>query len=136
MDDLIDYHIDQFPSYLDSRNQYNPSANITEFNLGGRLLPRTLAESDEGLDKMVQAIRDVNNAGAVLSGIVVNVSKGQKVPNSVNPTWRTSIISAVLGLLVLSSYVSLSRASTLTQSSQALQPARLRSKHRCSKEGH
>lgn len=47
---------------------------------------------------MVNAIRDVNNAGAVLSGIVVNVSKGQKVPNSVNPAWRKSIVSAVLGL--------------------------------------
>ncbi|GFP56514.1 FAD-linked oxidoreductase sor8 [Trichoderma asperellum] len=93
-----DFHIDQFPTFLDSFNAYNPPPNVTEYNIGGRLIPRTLLESQTSATSVVNAYRFINEAGAVISGVNVNVSNGTKVPNSVNPVWRSSITSNVIGV--------------------------------------
>lgn len=95
---MTDFHIDQFPTFLDSFNAYNPPPNITEYNIGGRLIPRTLLESQSSATSVVNAYRFINEAGAVISGVNVNVSNGTKVPNSVNPVWRSSITSNVIGV--------------------------------------
>lgn len=95
---MTDFHIDQFPTFLDSFNAYNPPPNVTEYNIGGRLIPRTLLTSQSSATSLVNAYRFINEAGAVISGVNVNVSNGTKVPNAVNPAWRSSITSNVIGV--------------------------------------
>jgi hypothetical protein len=95
---MPDFHVDQFSTFLDSFNAYNPPPNVTEYNIGGRLIPRTLLESQSSATSLVDAYRFINEAGAVISGVCVNVSNGTKVANAVNPVWRTSITSNVIGV--------------------------------------
>ncbi|KAL6855741.1 hypothetical protein J3F83DRAFT_475402 [Trichoderma novae-zelandiae] len=93
-----DFHIDQFNTFLDSYNAYNPPPNVTEYNIGGRLIPRNLFTNQSGAASVAAAYRFINQHGGVVSGVSVNVSKGQKVSNAVNPAWRTAITSTVVGL--------------------------------------
>ncbi|KAL7930102.1 hypothetical protein V8C35DRAFT_283682 [Trichoderma chlorosporum] len=93
-----DFNIDQFPTFLDSLNAYNPPPNVTEYNIGGRLIPRTLFTTAAGAANVTDAYRFINNAGGVVSGVSVNVTNGAKVSNAVNPAWRTAITSTVIGI--------------------------------------
>lgn len=73
-----------------------PPSNITEFQLGGRLIPRSLVESNP--QALTAALRTINENGAVISGVSVNVSlKADSPSNSVNPAWRDAVFDAVLG---------------------------------------
>ncbi|KAL7944155.1 hypothetical protein V8C42DRAFT_327856 [Trichoderma barbatum] len=93
-----DFHLDQFPTFLDSLNAFNPPPNVTDFNIGGRLIPRTLFTTQAGAASVANVYRFINNAGGVVSGVSVNVSKGAKFSNAVNPVWRTTITSTVIGI--------------------------------------
>ncbi|EHK18382.1 uncharacterized protein TRIVIDRAFT_58448 [Trichoderma virens Gv29-8] len=93
-----DFHVDQFPTFLDSFNAYNPPPNVTEYNIGGRLIPRTLFTTASGAASVVNVYRSINNAGGVVSGVSLNVANGTKVSNAVNPAWRTAITSTVIGI--------------------------------------
>ena len=104
---IADFHIDQFSTYLDSYSAYNPPSNVTEFNIGGRLIPRALLMSQSSAAAVTDALRFIVTQGAVVSGVSVNVAKGAKVANSVNPAWRSSIMSAVIGMCVHHSALSL-----------------------------
>jgi hypothetical protein len=95
---IAEFYIDQFSTFLDSYNAYNPPPNVTEYNIGGRLIPRTLLESSTKAASVVNAYRFINENGGVISGVCVNVSKGAKVSNAVNPAWRSAITSNVIGM--------------------------------------
>lgn len=72
-----------------------PLSNITEFQLGGRLIPRSLVESNP--QALTATLRTINENGAVISGVSVNVSlKAGTPPNSVNPAWRDAVFDALL----------------------------------------
>ena len=76
----------------------NPPNNITDFQLGGRLITRSVVESQ--LPAFMAALRYINDRGAVISGVSINVSKeaGNGVPdNAINPSWRDAIVDAVVG---------------------------------------
>ena len=74
----------------------NPPNNITEFQLGGRLIPRSLVESKPGA--LTAALRTINENGAIISGVSINVTqKAGSPPNAVSPAWRDAVISIVLG---------------------------------------
>ena len=76
-----------------------PPNNITEFNLGGRLMPKCLLESDSSVDKVLDALIFINGQGAIISGNSFDVSDfPSKVENSVNPAWRKAITNLVIGL--------------------------------------
>lgn len=95
---VIDLFIGEFPTYLDSYQAMNPPPNVTEFNIGGRLLPRSLVESNSSAAALTNALRFIVNNGGIVSGVSLDVSRGHNsVPNAVNPTWRSTLISAVLG---------------------------------------
>lgn len=75
-----------------------PPANITEFQLGGRLIPRSVVDSDSKRAELINAFRTIGEKGAVISGVSVEASKKSgDVGNSVNAPWRDTAISIVLG---------------------------------------
>ncbi len=100
----IEYFIGEFPTYLDSFEAMNPTPNVTEFSLGGRLMPRSLVASNSSASSLTNALRYINDNGAVISGVSTNASRGaSRASNSVNPAWRDALFDAVVG-----TYVSLS----------------------------
>lgn len=94
-----DFFIDEFSSYLDVYNAVVPVNNVTEYNIGGRLIPRELVETN--ITALMTALKFIVSEGSGVSGVSVNVSSYPLgVTNSVNPVWRTSIYSFVLGMCV------------------------------------
>ncbi|KAK2745697.1 hypothetical protein FQN57_003594 [Myotisia sp. PD_48] len=92
------YHSLDFPSYYEAYSHMNPPANITEFQLGGRLMPSSLIRNKENIDGFLSALRYIGEKGAVVSGVTVEPSKIPSGPgNSVNPAWREAAVSIVLG---------------------------------------
>ncbi|KAH8691854.1 hypothetical protein BGW36DRAFT_400031 [Talaromyces proteolyticus] len=92
------YFIEDFPSYYESYQVMNPVSNITEAQLGGRLIPRSLLDSSPGV--IMNAFRNILTLKntALLSGVSVNVSRQADVQrNSVNPAWRDAAIDLVVG---------------------------------------
>lgn len=73
----------------------NPHSNITEAQIGGRLMPRSAVESN--LSTLITTLRTIAEQGAVVSGVSLNVSRSAVPVNSVNPAWRDAAISFVLG---------------------------------------
>lgn len=78
----------------------NPVANITEAQMGGRLIPRSLIDSNA--EALTTAFRKIlaSETGVVLSGISVNVSRQDAPDNAVNPFWRESVLDLVIGTYV------------------------------------
>jgi hypothetical protein len=85
-----------FPTYFDSNAAMNPPANVTEFQLGGRLIPRSVVQSNpKGLTTV---FRNIGENGGVISGVSLSVPKKPGTPaNAVNPAWRDAMIDIVLG---------------------------------------
>lgn len=97
---VSDFFIDDFPSYLDAYLAVVPVSNLTDYNIGGRLISRLLLETN--ITAVMTALKFVVSEGAGVSGVSVNVSSYPlDVTNSVNPVWRSSIYSLTLGLYVL-----------------------------------
>ncbi|KAL9118806.1 MAG: hypothetical protein Q9187_004638, partial [Circinaria calcarea] len=90
------YFIRQYPTYLDSYKAMNPPTNVSDYQLGGRLIPRSLVESNPlGL---AAALRCIKNNGGIVSGVSITVSqKAKTAANSVNPNWRDIVFDTVLG---------------------------------------
>jgi len=78
----------------------NPHSNITEAQIGGRLMPRSIVESNP--DALISTLRSIAEEGVVISGVSVNVSRSAVPFNAVNPAWRDAAISFVLGTYVIS----------------------------------
>ena len=74
--------------------------NVTEANIGGRLIPRTLLETKDSVASLMEAFQLILDGGGVVSGIASNQTNFplNGVENSVNPAFRESVISVVLGL--------------------------------------
>ncbi|KAL6720842.1 hypothetical protein ACLMJK_002767 [Lecanora helva] len=91
------YNIGEFPTYYDSYRSYDPPWNVSQYQIGGRLIPRSLVEHQAAA--LVQAERRIINSGigAIMSGVCLNVSVSNPAINAVNPYWRTALFSAVIG---------------------------------------
>ncbi|XXH05348.1 hypothetical protein Hte_011774 [Hypoxylon texense] len=92
-----DYAIGDYPTYFDAFDAMNPPYNITQFHIGGRFIPRSLIESEEAIEPLVDAFKFMFSKGGIMSGMSLNVSKTPVAPNSVHPGWRTSAFVAVYG---------------------------------------
>ncbi|KAL8848121.1 MAG: hypothetical protein Q9221_006841 [Calogaya cf. arnoldii] len=80
-----------------SDTSYDPPWNVSQYQIGGRLIPRTLVEDNlRGLIKAEREILD-SSPGIIISGVCVNVSVANPAVNSVNPYWRTALFDAVIG---------------------------------------
>jgi hypothetical protein len=75
----------------------NPPENITDELLGGRLIPRAVVE--QNLTELVSVFRSIveRDSGLIISGVVVNSSRGPYPDNGVNPAWRDALMSVVIG---------------------------------------
>lgn len=94
----IAYHIQQFPTFWGSYAAMNPRSNITEAQVGGRLIPRSVLDLDPS--SLIATLRGISELGVVVSGVSLNVSRSPVSYNSVNPAWRDAAISVVLGTYV------------------------------------
>lgn len=93
---ILAYNIEEYSTFYDAFEAMNPPNNVTEFQLGGRLIPRSIIE--QNASGLIAALQTVNNNGAVISGVSVNATKKAGYPpNAVNPAWRTAAIDLVFG---------------------------------------
>ncbi|EPE26888.1 FAD-binding protein [Glarea lozoyensis ATCC 20868] len=86
-----------FPTFQDSFKTLNPEMNITEFNLGGSLIPRSLVATNKSVTALVAGLKSVTDNGGILAGVSMDVSKTPPVPNAAHPAWRDSLFLAFLG---------------------------------------
>lgn len=87
----------------------SPPLNITEYNIGGRLIPRAVVEFNASA--FTDALWDILHQGGVISGITVNATlnnnsnnnnnRSTKIENAVHPAWRTAAANIVVALYVL-----------------------------------
>ncbi|KAL8728061.1 MAG: hypothetical protein Q9166_005661 [cf. Caloplaca sp. 2 TL-2023] len=91
------FHIDEFPTFYDSYKSYNVPVNVSQLQIGGRLIPRSLVENN--ISTLIQAEQSIvgSGIGAILSGVCINVSVADPAINSINPVWRTALFDAVIG---------------------------------------
>jgi hypothetical protein len=76
----------------------NPETQVGIFQIGSRLVPRSLLSTSGGPKNFTTALRAINEqAGAWVSGLAFDVSKKPAASNSVNPAWRQAIASVVIG---------------------------------------
>lgn len=78
----------------------NAPVDVNNIQLGGRFIPRSLADPKK-LPKLVKALKTIVNSGAIVSGLGVNANKKPVAPNSVNPEWRKALFLGVVGTYVL-----------------------------------
>lgn len=91
------YFIDEFPSYKDSYNAMTPQTNVSDIQIGGRLIPRSLVQSN--LTTLATTLRNISEHDTSISGLSFNVSlRSGNIPNSVNPVWRSALFHAVLAI--------------------------------------
>ena len=96
-----------FPTFLEYYQTMSlRPANVSDFLMGGRLIPRSLVEPDpttgvqSRTSELVSAIRKIVSHGdTVYSGVSFNVAKSVSSLSTVsaNPYWRESLYSAVFG---------------------------------------
>ncbi|KAJ5899376.1 FAD-linked oxidoreductase sor8 [Penicillium taxi] len=89
------YNVTQFSTFWDSYTAMNPHSNVTEAQIGGRLMPRSTVE--QSTSALISALRNIATQGIVISGVSLNVSRPEIPLNAVNPAWREAAISFVLG---------------------------------------
>jgi hypothetical protein len=74
--------------------------NITEINLGGRLVPRSLVATDDSAASLVSAIKTMIDNMALFAGISMNTRRNPTSPNAVIPAWRETLFLAFYGMYV------------------------------------
>ncbi|KAI1105750.1 FAD-binding domain-containing protein [Jackrogersella minutella] len=92
------YSSNDLPGFLPSYKSMAGTWNVSDYNMGGRLIPRELVNDQESTDALVNAIRVISSQ-ALISGVAFNVSKGVSSPDEVSahPYFRKTLFSAVLG---------------------------------------
>lgn len=96
--ECTEYNIKEFSTFYDSYAAMNPKANITEAQLGGRLLPRSAIESNT--TALVSTFQKLIAQGVAVSGISMNISRMVAPLTSANPAWRDTAVSLVIGTYV------------------------------------
>lgn len=75
-----------------------PSDNITEMNIGGRFIPRSLLASETSTGLLMEKLDFILGSGAAIGGVTFNASRPSSAPNSVNQVAREASIRMTLGL--------------------------------------
>lgn len=84
------------PTFLSNYNSQTSSWNVSDYNLGGRLIPRSLIEQNP--QGFVDAVRFIGSQ-TIMSGVTFNVAKGVASPDdvAVNPYFRKALVSVSVG---------------------------------------
>ncbi|TGJ86987.1 hypothetical protein E0Z10_g1718 [Xylaria hypoxylon] len=84
--------------YLDFYNQYffeavtaTPAAQIT----GGRLVPRSIMETDTGARTVTEAFQNATDAGFAIVCDAVNADQARLNRNAVLPSWRSALLHCI-----------------------------------------
>ncbi|KAI1459879.1 FAD-binding domain-containing protein [Annulohypoxylon moriforme] len=101
MDELglqYQYQSADHSNFIQSYKSMTSTWNVSDHNLGGRLIPRELVKDQESTDSLVKAIRAITTK-TLMSGVAFNVAKSVSSPDEVsaNPYFRKTLFSAVLG---------------------------------------
>ncbi|XXH05344.1 hypothetical protein Hte_011770 [Hypoxylon texense] len=90
------YSSSEHPSFLTAYNSLTSSWNVSDYNPGGRLIPRSLLDTDS--DGLLEAIRYISTQ-TLISGVTFNLSNGVSSPDevAVNPYMRKSLVSVTIG---------------------------------------
>ncbi|KAG6365628.1 hypothetical protein INS49_007239 [Diaporthe citri] len=88
-----------YPTYQDAFYTMNPEMNITEMNVGGRLIPRSLVSSNSSAARLSKAIDYILRNNGILAGVSENVGTSPTSRNSVHPYWRESVFLAFFGIM-------------------------------------
>ncbi|RAL67215.1 hypothetical protein DID88_007990 [Monilinia fructigena] len=92
------YFVGDFPTFLDAFKAMNPPNPVNNIQIGGRFIPRSLVESSNGSQNLMNAVRDISNKVGAISGIALNASQKEgHIANSAHPQWRQVLFDAVVG---------------------------------------
>lgn len=84
----IEFSSRDFPNFQEDFHTLIPEMDITEINLGGRLIPRSLVTaSDDSVAALTNTLRFIVDNGSIFAGIGQNVSRLPTSVNSVHPGW-------------------------------------------------
>lgn len=75
-----------------------PSDNITEMNIGGRFIPRSLVASNATTGRLMEKLDFILENGAAIGGVTFNISRTPMATNSVNEISREASIRMTVGL--------------------------------------
>ncbi|KAL4893189.1 FAD/FMN-containing dehydrogenase [Aspergillus ambiguus] len=89
-----------YSSYYDHYNKYMgplPYGNleVSQYNYGGRLLPRSTLESNA--TNLASALRHITQNGVIAVGVGMNVSAANDVPNAVFSPLRNAAVTMQIG---------------------------------------
>lgn len=87
------------PTFQDASSTMNPQMNVDEINIGGRLIPRSLASSKSSASRLIDAIKYILDNKGIFVGVSQDVSTPPTSPNSVHPYWRETLALAFIGIL-------------------------------------
>ncbi|KAI8935077.1 hypothetical protein NX059_007672 [Plenodomus lindquistii] len=97
----LDYQYSSYekPTFLSNYNAQTASWNVSDYNLGGRLIPRSLVENDP--DAVLRAVRAISSQ-TLMSGVTFDVSKAVSSPDdvAVNPYLRDTLVSVSIGTTI------------------------------------
>ncbi|PQE23176.1 FAD binding domain-containing protein [Rutstroemia sp. NJR-2017a BVV2] len=94
-----DFNAINLPEFQDAFATLNPEMNITELNIGGSIIPRSLVASNTSATSLVNAIKSILSNGGILAGVSMDASRVPTSPNAAHPSWRSSLFLAFLGTL-------------------------------------
>ena len=100
MDELglqYDYSSAEYPDFLASYRSMTSTWNVSDYNMGSRLIPRSLVEDDASAEELTNAIRQVTTQ-TLMSGVSINVANFSSPRVSANPYLRQTIFNAAIGV--------------------------------------
>lgn len=91
----------QYDSYYDHYQKYmgplpNGNLGVGEFTYGGRLLPRSVLQSNP--TDLATALYDITSQGIVAVGVGLDVSKTNDVDNAIFTHWREAAVTMQIGI--------------------------------------
>ncbi|RYO96188.1 hypothetical protein DL765_011669 [Monosporascus sp. GIB2] len=94
------YSSAEHPNFLSSYSHITSTStlNVSDYNMGSRLIPRELVEDDISIEALVGAIRYITSQ-TFMSGVAFNVANAVASPRhvSANPYLRKTIFNAAIG---------------------------------------
>lgn len=91
------YSSAEYPDFLSAYGSMTSTWNVSDYNMGSRLIPRTLVEDDASAEQLTTAVRHITSQ-ALMSGVSFNVANFSSPQVSANPYLRQSIFNAVIGV--------------------------------------
>lgn len=97
---MSDFSTYDFPTFQDAFDTMNPNMTIQELNIGGRLIPRSLAASNSSAASLASALEYIISNNGLLAAVSMNVGREPTYANSANPYWRETLFLAFFGMYV------------------------------------